>query len=280
MKVFLTGASGYIGRHVASELLSRGHQVVGLARKQSERTEYSTQMEWCFADLSDFEAYRTRLFDSDAVVHCAMDYTPSGSENSELDSSFVSNLKSFQGRFIYTGNLFSDRREGELCEALLSDSEHWRFQTEVSVLERSDLASVIRLGFVYGSKGGYFWDILSPATLAKMEDSPVPEVYWPMVHVRDAASLYARVLESETSGVFHAFDGTQVQASEVIESTRSVYRANEIEGGESHDYINGLLQSSVSTSNERSRSIGWRPVHSSFPENVELAFSEFRNSSI
>ena len=280
MRVFLTGASGYIGKHVALELLTRGHQVIGLARTSSERTEYSTEIEWCHADLSSFSAYWKKLAVSDAVVHCAMDYSSSGSENSDLDRTFVNRMGDFSGHFVYTGNLFSDRQDGVLTEALRMNSEHWRYKNEVTVLGISSPASVIRLGFVYGGSGGYFWEILSPGTLAQMEGASIPDVFWPMVHVRDVASLYASVLESKKSGVFHAFDGMQIKASEIVESARLVYQSNGISESGSYDYIHGLLQTSIVTSNERSLSTGWQPYYSSFTENAELSFSEYRDRSI
>jgi len=274
MNVFLTGASGYIGRHVALELLSRGHKVVGLARQNSERTRYSDKVAWCYADLSDFDAYWDDLATSDAVVHCAMDYTSSGSENSDLDRAFVAKMSDFSGRFVYTGNLFSDRTEGILEESVRPNSKHWRYQNEETLLQNSILSSVIRLGFVYGSNGGYFWQILSPGTLAQIKGELIPDVMWPMVHVKDAASLYVSILESNKTGVFHAFDGKRVAAKEIIDSARAVYEAHRITSSESQDYIKGLLQSSILTSNDRSLSTGWHPAYSSFVENADLAYSE------
>ena len=279
MRIFLTGASGYIGRHVALELLSRGHEVIGLARKASQRTKYSATIEWCFADLSDFSAYWKQLLDSDAVVHCAMDYSSSGSENSDLDTSFVSRMSDFDGHFVYTGNLFSDRQKGILPESIQLKSGHWRFQNEERVIQGSKSASVIRLGFVYGASGGYFWEILSPGTLAKLKDSSIPDLLWPMVHVRDVATLYASVLESEASGILHAFDGMQSRASEIIDSARFVYQSRGVSESESHDDLHVLLHCSILTSNERSLATGWRPTYSGFSQHAEHSFSEYRNGA-
>ena len=274
MRVFLTGASGYIGKHVALELVSRGHQVVGMARKPSQRTKYSSDVEWCYAELTDVEEYWSELESSDAVVHCAMDYTSSGTENAEVDRNFVARMGAFTGQFVYTGNLFADRAQGNLAEACLDTSEHWRFQTECAVIGSSTRSSVVRLGFVYGCRGGYLWDILSPGTLANISPDKIPKVLWPMIHVKDVARLFAMVLESKESGVFHAFDGVQVLAEEIIEAVRAVYTARGITYSESHDYIQGLLQSSVSTSSNRSLSLGWNPGYASFAKNAEAAYLE------
>lgn len=278
MKVFLTGASGYVGKHVALELLARGHAVTGLARKASDRTKYSDDVQWCYGDLTDSKAYLEPLMQCHAVVHCAMDYSSSG-ENSALDLQFVESLREYPGHLLYTGNLFSDRAQDSLPESPLLTSKHWRFRSEVAVLNRKSPSSVVRLGFVYGGTGGYFWQILSPGALAGLSQSDIPNVTWPMVHVRDVATLYALILERGATGVFHGYDGNEIVAAEVISHTRSLYESMGVCESESHDYINGLLQTSVRTSNHRSRSVGWRPMYPSFPESAEDAYLEFTNRS-
>lgn len=274
MNVFVTGASGYIGKHITLELASRGHQVTGLARKESERTTYSSDVEWCYADLSDFEGYWQTLEESDAVIHCAMDYSTMGQANSDLDRGFIDRMSRFSGVFINTGNLFTTRSRGLLEESLQLESDHWRYQNEAAALNHSSKASVVRLGFVYGSTGGHFWDILSPGTVSQLITEVIPDVLWPMVHVKDVARLYAAVLESEQTGVFHAFDGFPVRAEEIVESAKMVYDARGISGSEPQDYVRELLKSSVITSNKRSLSTGWQPSYSGFLANAELAYQE------
>lgn len=273
MNVFLTGASGYIGRHVAQELVSRGHRVIGLSRRESDRTRSLGEVQWCFGELSTPESYVDELQSADAVVHCAMDYSSTG-ENSELDLVFVESMSGFGGQFIYTGNLFSNRTQGRLEESLQSESKHWRFQSESAALNLPSTSAVVRLGFVYGGSGGYFWHIVSPGTVAELMSSEIPEVLWPMIHVRDAATLYATVLETKAEGVFHGYDGRPTSAREVIDAARSLYEASGVTDSESENYIKGLLQSSVPTSNNRSRSIGWSPKHASFLDSIESAYSD------
>ena len=274
MRVFLTGASGYVGSHVAMELLARGHEVIGLARQPSERTKYDAAVQWCFGDLSDPSTFWDQMEKVNAVVHCAMDYSASG-ENAELDRQFVDQMSEYEGHFVYTGNLFAHRSSTTLEESLIGDGENWRFQSEAAAMDRKGPSSVIRLGFVYGGKGGYLWEILSPGTLAGLESDSIPDVLWPMIHVRDVASLYATVLGAHGSGVFHAFDGERATAANIIKTARSIYESHGVTGTESHDYLMGLLKSSVETTNQRALSIGWNPEHSSFARNAALAYSEY-----
>lgn len=260
MNIFLTGASGYIGRHVALELLSRGYNVSGLARAASPRTEALPTVSWRFAGLADFNAYQADIDAADAVIHCAMDYTADG-ENTELDSAVVAHMESYPGHFIYTGNLFADRQRHDdlLPEAVLAENPNWRSKHEARVMDRPAASSVIRLGFVHGSEGGYFWDILSPGTVAHALNGHIPDVLWPMIHVRDVAALYASVVESRATGIFHAWDGETTRAAGVIRVVHNTYVARNTPAGDPLPYVNKLLQSSIRTTNERAKSTGWHP---------------------
>ena len=276
MKIFITGASGYIGRHVALELLSRGHDIVGMARRQSPRTEYSDAVEWCFADLSDHESYQGVSESCDAVVHCAMDYSQAGSENFEMDAAFVRQFAGSDQHFVYTGNLFSPRKDptSVLNESQIQDGFDWRFENENLVLGSLQNSAVIRLGFVYGENGGYLFDILSPGTVFGIDVEDLPDVRWPMIHVRDVATLYADVLERKATGVFHAYDGCVNSAREIIESVIEVYRSRGIQSSDAHDYVQRLLQSSIVTTNSRSLAAGWTPGYKSFSDQADQAFEQ------
>jgi len=277
MNVFLTGASGYVGRHVALELLSRGHEVVGLARASSPRTKYSDDVVWCYADLAAFESYRPILESCDAVIHCAMDYSQ-GSENSELDATFIARFRGSKQHFVYTGNLFATRSAGvsSLEEASdLDPGSSWRFKNENLVLQTLNDAAILRPGFVYGSNGGYLWHILSAGTVFNMNQDAIPEAYWPMVHVKDVAALYATIVESRATGVFHAWDGETNLARDIIEQVKAVYSAHGKSDLEAHDYVSGLLKMSIRTSNDHSLSIGWNPTYAAFSDEAESAFKEY-----
>lgn len=72
MRVFVTGASGWIGSHTVDELLTHGHQVVGLARSEgSAATIEAKGAEALRGDLDDLEAIRRGAEQADGVVHLA-----------------------------------------------------------------------------------------------------------------------------------------------------------------------------------------------------------------
>ncbi|MEV6374758.1 SDR family oxidoreductase [Micromonospora musae] len=72
MRVFVTGASGWIGSHTVDELVAAGHEVVGLAR--TDRAEAALKAKHALAlrgDLDDLDALRRGATEADAVVHLA-----------------------------------------------------------------------------------------------------------------------------------------------------------------------------------------------------------------
>src|ERR1700689_4573591 len=80
MRIFVTGASGWIGSAVVPELLSAGHQVLGLARSDaSPKAVAGMGAEVLRGDLNDIDVLRGGTLDSDGVVHLAF-VVPSVSE--------------------------------------------------------------------------------------------------------------------------------------------------------------------------------------------------------
>src|SRR5215213_2479229 len=72
MRVFVTGASGWIGSATVAELLGAGHEVVGLARSEESAASLAAQgAEVLRGDLDDLDALRRGAADTDAVAHLA-----------------------------------------------------------------------------------------------------------------------------------------------------------------------------------------------------------------
>ncbi|MEU4677881.1 SDR family oxidoreductase [Micromonospora sp. NPDC023737] len=72
MRVFVTGASGWIGSHTVDELVAAGHEVVGLAR--TDRAEGALKAKHALVlrgDLDDLDALRRGAMEAEAVVHLA-----------------------------------------------------------------------------------------------------------------------------------------------------------------------------------------------------------------
>ncbi len=74
MRILLTGATGFIGHHVAQALLAAGHEVVGCSRRRNEALHRYPDLGWIKVDLAadvTVDAWRPRLTGFDAVINTA-----------------------------------------------------------------------------------------------------------------------------------------------------------------------------------------------------------------
>ena len=75
MRIFLTGATGFIGSHVIPQLLEAGHKVLGLSRSDAGAKQLAAAgVEVHRGDLDDAATLRSGAEKADAVIHCAFDH--------------------------------------------------------------------------------------------------------------------------------------------------------------------------------------------------------------
>ena len=232
MRVFITGATGFVGSHVVKELIERGHQVLGLARSDDgAKALAAAGAEVQRGVLEDFEILKSSAAASDAVIHCGFNHDFSKfMENCQIDKQAIeaigSVLAGSDRPFIVTSGLAGLAKPGQLADeesVIPSDFPIPRVseQTALSLVPKGIRAIVMRLPQVHDTvKQGLFIYAIAAArekgVSAYVGDGTNR---WAAAHVNDVAHLYRLALEKSEAGArWHAVAEEGLRFKEVAES--------------------------------------------------------------
>ena len=219
MRIFITGATGFIGSAIVAELINAGHQVLGLTRSEAgAQSLIAAGAEVFRGNLEDLESLRRGAAMSDGVIHTAFNHDFSKFvANCEADRQVIEAIGSVlagsdRPLIITSGTGMGTAAPGQAAteETFNPDHPNPRKASElagVSVASRGVNVSVVRLPQVHDTvKQG----LISPLIQFAREKQVSAFVgdglnRWPAVHVSDAARLYRLALEKQEAGSrYHA----------------------------------------------------------------------------
>ncbi len=224
MKVFLTGATGYIGSAVADALRGAGHEVAGLARSDAAADRLTAMgVQPVPGDLTDPASLAAAARAADAVINAATTNTP-GPDTAAVDA-ILDALRGSRKPFIYTSGIWAYGDTGgrvvtETSATTPTPLVAWRSPVERAVLQAGAdgiRSIVIQPAVVYGRSGGIPAKFVESARrdgAAKFVGNG--ENRWPLVHVEDLAELYLRALERAPAGtLLIAVAGPSVRVGDI-----------------------------------------------------------------
>jgi nucleoside-diphosphate-sugar epimerase len=290
VRVALTGATGFIGSHVLTELLKNGHEVAALVRDDDQAGIVAARGAVpAVVDLYDGPAVVSLLRSVDGAVHTA---SPGDATSANLDSAvvdavidaFASTAKPYvhiSGLWIYGAGSAITEESPLDPPALVS----WKIPIERRVLEATGMRGVVIVsGVAYGDRGGALPGLLlrSPRDAAgNLIMLGSGQQHWPTVHVADLADVFRRVLENDSArGRYVISDGSNsavaditVAAAVAAAAPGAVPGSDEEARARLGDYFaQVLLLDQVATAAKARTELDWSPSHPSLVD-------EFRRGS-
>ena len=288
MRVFVTGASGFIGSAVVPELLAAGHEVVGLARSDAAAAAVAAAgAEVLRGSLDDLDRLRAGAAASDGVVHLAFIH-----DFARYESAARTDLRAIEAMgaalagsdrplVIASGfvGLPAGRTSTERDTPADSSPRVVSARAALALAERGVRSAVLRLApSVHGEgDGGFLATLIGVARAKGVAGYPGDGANrWPGVHRSDAARLFRLAVEKAPAGsVLHGTAEEGVSTREIAEVIGRhlglpVASVDPADAADHFGWIGGFFAADLPASSALTRELlGWQPTGPGLLEDLD-----------
>lgn len=296
MRVFVTGATGFIGSAVVSELIEAGHQVLGLARSDAGAALLtSAGADVHRGSLNDLDSLRSGASAADGVIHLAYNHelmlsSYEGAAQTDLHAveaigaALEGSGKPFvitSGTLMLTSFMPQGRlgTEKDVADPSLAAPRIVSETATIALAERGVRSSIVRLSPTVHSNGkAGFVGVLIEIARRKGVSGYVGDGSnrWPAVHRLDAAHLFCLALEKASAGsVLHgvADEGVPVRVIAEVIGRHLDLPVVSIAPEDASEHF-GFLGTAISVDNPTSSALtrewlGWQPAHPTLIQDLE-----------
>ncbi|ARA93574.1 hypothetical protein AWN76_010655 [Rhodothermaceae bacterium RA] len=278
MRIFMTGATGYIGRAVAEALFRRGYDLLALAHSERAARDLAARGYGVLrGDLTQAAVLAEGARQADGVVHLGLvrEGDVAGVDTAAVQV-LLDALAGTDKPFLYTSGVWVLGATGpeaadEAAPLAPVELVAWRARVEQMVREAPVRGVVIRPALVYGRGGGIPAMFVEAARKGKPVRLPGDgRQRWPFVHVADLAELYMRALDAPAGTILHGVGEPAVPAWEVAAaaaraagSTAGVVAWSLDEArAELGAFADALALDQHIVSTAAQQLFGWAPTHS------------------
>jgi nucleoside-diphosphate-sugar epimerase len=294
MRIFIIGATGYLGSAIGRRLVRAGHDVHGLTRAEANRAVLESRgITPVVGDVTDPESFLGPLKNCDAVVHAVEDPNDiAGTDQKALEAVRTAVADGRVKRLLYTSGTWV---HGDTGGKVIDETTpldplpvvSWRAAHEAMALDTGDsgLETVIlRAPIVYGGSRGILGRLWKEArekrTVTCYGDG---SQHWATVHVDDVAEAYRLAIEHAKPGeCFVLSDDSNLTMRELAESIAGATGAAVKEWPREQvieklgSYGEALLTDLRVNAAKARRELGWVPRHTSFAREAEALYGEWQ----
>ena len=295
-RVFITGATGYLGSAIAARLRRAGHEVAGLTRDPARADALAAHgITPVAGDLADPGSFLAVLKNCDVAIHAAIEPGPKADERDQraLEAIRAAASDGRLRRVLYTSGVWV---HGDTAGQVVDETgalhpagrATWRAAHEEVVLDLAEQeveAVILRPGIVYGEARGIVGGMFAEAAKRGTVSIPGEGVQtWCIVHRDDVAEAYALALEHARAGErFLVVDESVFTARQIGEAiaaasgaTAQLWPAEDVRRQFGADG-EARLMSQRATAAKARRDLGWVPRHTSFVNEARDLWREWQS---